>query len=39
MADAQGVSQQADQGRRANGGEDKLWGENSPFAPTTGGDA
>lgn len=28
MADAQGVSQQADQG---SGGEEKLWGENSPF--------
>lgn len=38
MADAQGVSQQADPGAAAGGGEEKVWGEHSPFAPP-GGDA
>jgi uncharacterized coiled-coil protein SlyX len=38
MADAQGVSQQADPGAAADGGEEKVWSENSPFAPP-GGDA
>lgn len=38
MANAQGVSQQADTGKSADGnGTNKTWGENSPFAP--GGDA
>jgi hypothetical protein len=39
LAEAQGKSQQADHGKRAGSSEEKVWGENSPFAPTTGGDA
>lgn len=31
MADAQGVSQQADQGSTGDGGEEKVWGDSSPF--------
>lgn len=37
MASAQGVSQQATDGTRSNGSTDKLWGNNSPFAPNRGG--
>ena len=35
MADAQGVSQQADQGGSGGSGDEKLWGDDSPFG---GGD-
>jgi hypothetical protein len=35
MASAQGVSQQADQGGSGGSGDEKLWGDNSPFG---GGD-
>lgn len=31
MADAQGVSQQADQGSSGDAGDEKVWGDNSPF--------